>query len=263
MDYLTASSAYEYGNGDNYVILIHGFPSIPYDLIPLGEYLAQQGFHVIGVKLPGFGHSKEMLLKYSDWKLWYGEINHTIAKIRKRHPKKIFVAGISMGGAAALYTASEHPEIAAVVNINGPVIIKGFSHHLVGIFSKFIKYFEMNHEERDIAVLNPQNQKDPIVAELHRRYEEKGVLPAVATEVKWFRKTAKNLSKITQPLLICQSKQDSIVWLKNPEYILSKVKSQEKSVIWYPHSDHDIIRDYDHEQCMKDISEFFQTQLQN
>ena len=259
MDYETANASYEYGQGDQYVILIHGFPSIPYDLMPLGQYLANQGFHVIGVKLPGFGGTKEELLHHADWHLWYAEIKKTINEIKLINPKNIFVAGISMGGCASLYTASQFPEIKAVVSINGPVLIEGFSHKIVGIMSKFIKYFDT--PDTEIAVLKPEAKKDSIVYELKKRYEFKGVLPAVASEVKWFRETDKNLKHIHQPLLICQSAKDSIVWLKNPNHILSKVSSKEKEIIWYPNSDHDLIRDYDSAQCFEDILNFFNRHL--
>ncbi len=259
MDYETASMAYEYGQGDQYVILIHGFPSIPYDLMPLGQHLADNGFHVIGVKLPGFGGTKEELLQHADWHLWYGEIDKTIEEIKLKSPKNIFVAGISMGGTASLYTASQHTEVKAAVSINGPVRIQGFSHKLVGIMSKFITYFP--HEHTENSVIKPEAKIDPITEEVGKRYGFKGVLPAVAAEVKWFRQTAKNLKNIHQPLLICQSAQDSIVWLKNPEHILSKVSSKEKKIIWYPNSDHDLIRDYDSAQCFADILQFFQKHL--
>ena len=261
MDFQTANMAYEYGQGNQYVVLIHGFPSIPYDLMPLGQYLANQGFHVIGVKLPGFGGTKEELLQHADWQLWYEEIKRNINKIKLMQPKNIFVAGISMGGCAALYTASQNSEIKAVVSINGPVLIKGFSHRLVGIISKFIKYFEA--KDTDIAVRKPEAKKDPIIYELKKRYGFKGVLPAVAAEVKWFKQTNKNLKHIHQPLLICQSAKDSIVWLKNPDYILSKVSSKEKKIIWYPNSDHDLIRDYDSAQCFEDILLFFNKFLED
>jgi len=202
MDYNTANSAFNYGDGDNYVILIHGFPSIPYDVIPLGQHLADQGFHVIGVKLPGFGGSKEKLLSHADWHLWYSEIERVLAEIIETHPKNIFISGISMGGTATLYTASRHPEIRALAPINGPVLIKSKMSKFVGIFAKFIKYFR--YEEGD-GVLNPDAKNDPILKELYNRMGNKGVLPAIATEVKWFRQTDKNLNKITQPLMICQS----------------------------------------------------------
>ncbi len=259
MDYNNANTAFEYGEGDHYVILIHGFPSIPYDVIPLGKYLATQGFHVVGVKLPGFGGTKEELLNHADWHLWYAEIERNIAEIKSRHPKNIFVSGISMGGTATLYTASQHPEIKALAPINGPVLIKGFLPKLVGIFAKFTKYFTNNFEGG--SVLNPEAKNDPIRKELYSRYEQKGVLPAVSTEVKWFHETDKNLAKITQPILICQSTQDQIVWLKNPDYILSKVMSKEKQIIWYPNSDHDIIYDHDSAQLFADITNFFKQHM--
>ncbi len=259
MDYNEANAAFEYGKGDHYVILIHGFPSIPYDVIPLGRHLAEQGFHVIGVKLPGFGGTKEELLHHADWHLWYAEIERNITEITAKQPKNIFISGISMGGTATLYTASQHPEIKALAPINGPVLIKEKSSIFVGLFAKFIKYFAMPFSGD--FVLKPGGKHDPILQELYERRDNKGVLPAVATEVKWFRETDKNLIKITQPLLICQSSQDHTVWLKNPEYILSKVSSKVKQIIWYPNSDHNVIYDNDSEQLFADVTQFFKQHM--
>ena len=60
-----------------------------------------------------------------------------------REPKNIFISGISMGGTATLYTASQHPEIKALAPINGPVLIKEKSSIFVGFLAKFVKYFAM------------------------------------------------------------------------------------------------------------------------
>ncbi|MFX1537598.1 MAG: alpha/beta hydrolase [Promethearchaeota archaeon] len=66
MKYNEAVSPFEFGEGSKYVVVIHGYTGTPYEMRGLAQHLASQDFHVIGVRLPGHGQTKEELLKMSN-----------------------------------------------------------------------------------------------------------------------------------------------------------------------------------------------------
>ena len=102
------------------VLLIHGLLASPAELRDYGEYLVQQGYTVMGVRLKGHGSSPHAL-RNQTWEDWYGSVLRGF-NILKAHCKQIFVSGFSTGGALALKLASEqYPEIIGICAVAVPV----------------------------------------------------------------------------------------------------------------------------------------------
>lgn len=84
------------------VLLLHGLTDSPYSLRALGEALNEQGFTVIGLRLPGHG-TVPAALKYARWEDWAAAadlaFNHLADELGD---KPIHIAGYSMGAALAL-----------------------------------------------------------------------------------------------------------------------------------------------------------------
>ena len=55
------------GHGKGAILLLHGMSDSPYSLRAIGEALNQQGYHVVGLRLPGHGTAPSGL-KYIDWR---------------------------------------------------------------------------------------------------------------------------------------------------------------------------------------------------
>lgn len=252
--YEEASQPFEYGKGNNFVIAIHGYPEIPYDMIPLGRYLAQHGFHVYGIKLPGFGGTNEELANNADRKKWQAEVDRVIEVIKKEEPKNIFITGISFGAVMTLYTAVKHPDITALAPICARVLLPSISAPLFKIFKIFKKYIKLDGEP---DVQDPKAKKDPIFEQLAKNYDYKGNTDAIYEELIYILETKKVLSQIKQPILICQARKDSIVEPETPDFIFSQVGSEIKEITWYENSGHYIPLDYDSEQLNQDVAEFF------
>jgi len=255
MEYKVATSRFEAGNGKNYVLLIHGFPSIPYDVIPLAEFLAENGFHTIAPKLEAFGETKEILKQKADWTSWYSSISKEMQKIRLIPDSKIFISGISMGGNLTLYTAAKNPDIRAIAPICAPVKFPRFALKLTSLISKFASYFPQPYKN---LVNDPQYQEDPILRQLNRNYDDKGVFKAVREELTLFSQTWKELPNICQPALICQSQLDQAVNPHNADIIFQRIQSKDKTIRRYPRSNHNLIYDYEKDALFNDILQFFQ-----
>src|SRR5947207_15572 len=83
------------------VLLIHGFTGSPPEVRPLGEYLAQQGLVVHGVRLPGHGTRPEDLLAVT-WQDWAAHVREALDALHAEC-ETVFVGGLSMGGLLTLY----------------------------------------------------------------------------------------------------------------------------------------------------------------
>ena len=98
-------------------LIIHGFTGCPQSMRPLAEAFAAAGFSVELPRLPGHGTTSEDMAKYQ-WRDWTAAVDAAYRNLGSR-TDKIIVAGLSMGGTLTLWTAEQHPEVAAIVVING------------------------------------------------------------------------------------------------------------------------------------------------
>ena len=103
------------------ILLAHGFTGSPASLRPLAELLAQRGFAIELVRLPGHGtHFRDMMsTRYEDWR---AEVSEGIDRLAAR-TQRVVALGLSMGGTLVLDLVSQQPaRVAGVVVINTPVL---------------------------------------------------------------------------------------------------------------------------------------------
>jgi len=99
------TAPFELGEGSEACLLLHGFTGSPWDMRPLGEALSARGYHVRAIRLPGHGSTPEALerVTYRDW-----EAAAEDALWGLRTFRRVFVAGLSMGGLLGLILAARH-----------------------------------------------------------------------------------------------------------------------------------------------------------
>ena len=113
---------YQEGSGPNAttgVLLLHGFGGSPRSLQELAERLLAVGYTVALPLLAGHGHTPEVM-EASRWTEWTADAEQAYQWLSQR-TGAVFVCGLSMGGALALWVAERHPEVAGVVSINSIV----------------------------------------------------------------------------------------------------------------------------------------------
>jgi len=98
------------------VILCHGLGASKSDFVELGAYLSQRGFHVLLFDFRAHGDSggSKCSLGYLEKEDLLAALNLLQGK-REVDLHRIGVYGFSLGGAVAIMTAAERPEIRAVV----------------------------------------------------------------------------------------------------------------------------------------------------
>ena len=88
------------------VLLLHGFTGSPWDVLPLGEALAADGYQVRGPRLAGHGTTPEAmsLVSARDW-----EEGAVEALEQYSADGPVHMAGLSMGALLSIICAARHP----------------------------------------------------------------------------------------------------------------------------------------------------------
>jgi carboxylesterase len=85
-------------------MVIHGFTGAPKEMRWLGEYLNQQGYTVLGIRLAGHATQPEDMI-HSHWQDWLLSVEDGYNLLRTC-TDRIFLLGLSMGGILSLTFAS-------------------------------------------------------------------------------------------------------------------------------------------------------------
>lgn len=86
-------------------MLVHGFTADADEMRPLGAAMAEAGFPVVGVQLPGHGTRPEALADVSVGD-WLDAVEHAVSELR-RDGCRVAIAGMSMGALLALVAAAD------------------------------------------------------------------------------------------------------------------------------------------------------------
>ena len=225
----------DHSNGKG-VLLIHGLLASPAELKDYGEYLQQQGYTVLAIRLKGHGSSPYSL---RDKKLedWHGSVQRGFA-ILKAYCNKIIVTGFSTGGALALKLAAEqHPEIIGLIVIAVPInfIRKSFALipflHGTNKLIKSVSAFEgakpFIENDAEHPHINYRNTPVKSLFELRR----------LILSFKDF------LPTVTVPSLIIQADNDPIVASSSAEELFNMLGSNVKKIELISADHHGILKD--------------------
>lgn len=98
------------------VLLLHGFGGSPRSLHEAAFRIAEDGYTVALPLLTGHGLNPEVLEK-TRWGEWTADVERAHMWLRQR-TDRVFLFGLSMGGALALWFAARHPEVAGLISVN-------------------------------------------------------------------------------------------------------------------------------------------------
>jgi esterase/lipase len=218
------------------VLLIHGLLASPAEVKDYGEYLQQQGYTVLGVRLKGHGTSPYELRELA-WEEWYASVLRGY-NILNYFCDQLLVIGFSTGGALALKLVAENmPNIKAVVSLTMPIkfvdqtimlvpLLHG-TNKLVRWISSFegIKPFIENKPEH--THINYYNTPIRSLYELRRLIQEvEGLLP-----------------KVLIPTLSIFADKDPIVAIESAKIMMKKLGTEEKHLEIIKADHHGILMD--------------------
>jgi len=208
----------------------------------MGEYLAARGLTVCGVRLPGHGTTPEELARTRRGE-WIAACETGLRELRARC-EILFVGGLSLGSLLALWLGAHHDDLAGLILMAPAVKVRDWRMRLTPIARYFMKYSPVDHTaESDLS--------DPEALNRVWCYDTRPV--AAAAEVyalqRWVRRA---LSRITQPVLIFQGRNDGDLSPDAAQITYDRIGSTDKTLIWLENSGHNVLVDGEREMVWEE-----------
>ncbi|MEU1192657.1 alpha/beta fold hydrolase [Streptomyces sp. NPDC005859] len=242
MPVLPGAQPYRHEGGEVGVLLCHGFTGSPQSLRPWARYLAGQGLTVSLPLLPGHGTRWEDMA-LTGWPDWYAEVDRELRALRDRCAR-VFVAGLSMGGALALRLAAKHGEgVEGAIVVNPANKVHGLSAYALPVARHLVRTTKgITSDIAKAGVLESGYDRVP----LHSAHSLRTFLRLVDGE----------LPQVTQPLLLLRSLQDHVVPSADPARILGRVSSTDVTEILLEQSYHVATLDHDADRIFEESYAF-------
>ena len=224
------------------VLVLHGFlgnlKTIEYQV----QFFRTQGFLVEAPTLRGHNTVYTDLdkVKFTDWI----EDAESAYKNLLSKANKVFVFGLSMGGALSLHLEAQHPEILGGILVNHALsLYPNWKLKFLPIIKYFVKY-----------IYSPGSDiKDKTQKNLAYEYIPTGALLEFLRLISLVKK---ELPLVTQPQLIFKSIEDHVIPQDSVEITLKSISSKQKEVVFLKNSYHVATADFDKDIICEKSLEF-------
>ncbi|MDG9700889.1 alpha/beta fold hydrolase [Streptomyces sp. DH37] len=238
MPLLPGAEPLRHDGGEVGVLLCHGFTGCPQSMRPWAHYLADRGLTVSVPLLPGHG-TRWQDLAVTGWQDWYATVDHELRRLGERC-ERVFVCGLSMGGALALRLAARHGDaVSGVVAVNPAATLPRIQGYALPVLRHLVP--STKGITSDIA-------KEGVVEVGYDR------VPLHAAHSLWRFLTVVRgeLPRVTQPLLLLHSRVDNVVSPSDSALILERVSSRDVTETVLERSLHVATLDHDAERIFAD-----------
>ncbi len=213
------------------ILLVHGFTGSPASMRSWAEFFAARGYTVRVPRLPGHGTQWQDLNKIS-WEEWPARIVEELEELDKTC-EKVFIFGLSMGGATSLYVAAHQSEkIVGIVLVNPMIHIPGISIKFGPILSKFRSH---------LASVGNDIKRPGVTEWSYDALPTRGVVQLN----KLLKNARLTLGLIKLPLLLFHSVEDHTLPVSNTEIVMAEIGSPRKQRVELLNSYHVATLDYD------------------
>jgi carboxylesterase len=231
-------------------LLIHGFTGTPKEMRWMGEYLNEQGYTCLGIRLSGHATDPEDIIRsrYSDWMASVEDGYHLLRGVTDN----IFLAGLSMGGVLSLLM-STRLDVKGVIAMSTPYKLPDDPRlrHIEWI-SKIVQFMPKSDEEPGAGWFDKDAFRD------HVSYPQNPVY-SIGELNKLLGEMRDALPKINLPVLLIHSEDDKYVLPENMEMIFSDLKNaSDKTKLYITGSGHVVTRDAARRQVFDAAVEFIQ-----
>ena len=229
-------------DGDVGALLLHGFTGSPASMRPWAHFLHERGVAVRVPRIPGHG-SKWQDLNKVKWQSWPERAERDLEALLSRY-KKVFIFGLSMGGANTLHLAAKHSSRLGGIVLVNPMI------HIPDPTIKFIDLIKYITPKRPSV---GDDIKKPGVTEWgYDALPMKGV----AQLHRFLKATRSTLPHVQTPTLLFHSTEDHVLPVSNTEIIMSEIGSKDKVRVELANSYHVATLDFDAETIFENSHRF-------
>jgi len=231
-------------------LLIHGFTGTPKEMRWMGEYLHQQGYTCLGVRLAGHATHPEDMIR-SRWTDWVASVEDGY-RLLCGVTGNIFLIGLSMGGALSLLMSTRlTPRVRGVVAMSTlSRLPTDYPIWLLKLVSLVMRYRPKSKE------VPGSGWFDKAAYQGHIAYAKNPVRSAVELK-KLILEMRAALPKVNVPVLLMHSKDEKYILPDNMEEIYAGlVNASDKTKLYLTGSGHVLPRDASREQVFKSAVEF-------
>lgn len=233
------------GDGDDTVLLLHGWTGSPAHLRPLGAVLNEQGYSVVAPLLAGHGTSPEDMAE-TGWRDWVRSAAEPAEEI-VASGQRLHLVGLSMGGVISLLLAPTFGA-ASVTTINAPQ----------RVWDRRNKLATMYRGSSRIEAGEPPVPAPPEMRQYQQHYLDTPI--GTAAELGDLIVAAgNNLQRVTCPALIIQSRTDETVKPVSAEIIYDGLASTQKGLLWLERSRHVAVIDVERDVVSDAILDHLKT----
>ena len=201
----------------------------------MGEYLNQQGYTCLGIRLAGHATVPEDMIA-SRWTDWTASIEDAYSLLRSVS-ERIFFAGLSMGGVLSLLM-STRLKICGVIAMSTPYKLRDDPRlPYAGLISRFIPFMPKSNDAPGSGWFDKNAWKD------HVSYPQNPIR-SVGELNKLLGEMRAALPKVNVPVLLIHSRDDTYVLPENMEWIdAALVNVSDKTKLYVTGSGHVVTRD--------------------
>jgi carboxylesterase len=233
-----------YEAGEVGCLLVHGYTSTPHEMRGLARYLADRGITASACLLAGHGTCPQDL-QGKCWQDWYASVNDALDELLARC-RRVYMAGLSLGGALTLYTAAHRGhDLAGIVAMCAPIYIPTGVGHLLKRLQPGMPFLSKPY--RDI--------EDPQAKAAHISYLQSPV-DATASLIEFLVHVRSALPKIKVPALIIYARHDHVVPGISSHHIYSRLGSPYKRMLVLHRGYHIVTVDTDRQRVFEAVHEF-------
>ncbi|GAA0993072.1 alpha/beta fold hydrolase [Streptomyces rhizosphaericus] len=239
---LPGAEPFRHDGGEIGVLVCHGFTGSPQSVRPWADHLAARGLTVVAPLLPGHG-TRWQDLAVTGWQDWYAEVDRELGRL-SRTCERVFVCGLSMGGALALRLAAQRGAAISGVAVVNPA---NRIHDPLAVALPVLRHLVPSVKGIVSDIAKPGAQESGY---------ERMPLHAVHSMRRFYRVVDAELPQVTQPLLVMHSPQDHVVPPADSERILSQVSSRDVTERLLERSYHVATLDHDAEFIFEETDTF-------
>ena len=250
---MPGAEPYLFSRGPQACLIVHGFNSSTRENRDMGRYLADQGFTVLGIRLPGHATTPADMRR-ARWTDWLAAVEDGFSLL-KGSSERIFIMGQSLGGVLTMTAAARYP-FDGVIGISTPFgLLDGWQARLarpglikfISLFVKEIKKPPLSDNTDELDERAPGVDLDP-----YPRY----VTRALAEVLELVQVMQSGLPQIHAPLLLIQGKHDTVVEKNAIQLFGERVASTRKESLWLENTGHGVTLGPEREIAFSAISEF-------